>query len=58
MTDLARYRARLQDWLALERLIRSILRRRWDETTWPPVRAELRKALWLRARLAKGPLWN
>lgn len=32
-------------WLRIERLIRSILERRWDDKTWPTAKATLPEAL-------------
>jgi hypothetical protein len=42
----------------VELLIRTILSREWDESAWPLVKHELRKALALRSRLRRAGWWN
>jgi hypothetical protein len=48
----------LLPWPRLALLIRDILSTRWDDKTWPPAKAELRRALELRRRLARVAWWN
>jgi hypothetical protein len=48
----------LLPWPRLALLVRGILAAQWDETTWPPAKAELRRALELRRQLARAPWWN
>ena len=43
----------LLPWLRVELLLRSILKTRWDDTTWPTVRRQLPCVLELRAQVAK-----
>src|SRR5262249_6733892 len=45
----------LLPWPRLALPIRGILETRWDETTWPPAKAELRRALEMRRKLARSP---
>jgi hypothetical protein len=39
-------------------LIRRILTTQWDPEDWPTAKAELRRALALRSKLARAPWWN
>jgi hypothetical protein len=48
----------LLPWPRLTLLIRRILGSQWHEATWPIAKAELRRALALRSRLARAAWWN
>jgi hypothetical protein len=45
-------------WLHVDRLIRSITWRTWDDSAWPEVKATLRRALEIRGELARRAWWN
>lgn len=48
----------LLPWPRQALLIRGILAIRWDDKTWPPAKAELRRALELCRQLARAAWWN
>jgi hypothetical protein len=48
----------LLPWPRLTLLIRRILTTQWDPEDWPTAKAELRRALALRSKLARAPWWN
>jgi hypothetical protein len=48
----------LLPWPRLALLIRRILSSQWDEATWPMAKAELARALKLRAVLDLAGWWN
>jgi hypothetical protein len=41
-------------WLRIQLLLRSMLGTRWDATTWPTVKAEMKKALEMRSRIQRA----
>jgi len=45
-------------WLRVALLIRMMLHTRWDAETWPLVRAEFKRALALRSRIARAGWFN
>ncbi len=45
-------------WLRVSRLNRSMLTAHWDAETWPQVKAEFKKALALRSRIAREGWFN
>ena len=48
----------LLPWPRVVLLVRRILATQWDAETWPAAKAELRRALELRRRLARAGWWN
>lgn len=45
-------------WLRVSLLIRTMLGTRWNAETWPQVKAEFKKALALRSRIARAGWFN
>jgi hypothetical protein len=44
-------------WFRIQLLLRSMLGTRWDATTWPAIKAEMKKALEMRSRV-QGAGWS
>ena len=53
-----RNRAWQHPWLRIERLIRSILETRWDNKTWPTMKATLKRALEERKKMKQAEWFN
>ena len=45
-------------WIRLQPVIQIIRETRWSADEWPVVKAELRRALALRARMVRASWWN
>ncbi len=45
-------------WLRIQLLLHSMLGTRWNATTWPTVKAEMKKALEKRSRIQRAGWFN